>query len=982
MKSRIAKLICLALSVFTIVSSVPAGSVLAQETGGTEAAVWSVAEGVSAISEWAASQNYSKGDIVSYNKTYYECLQPHTSLEGWEPANAPALWTVYTGDVPDTEVPDTETPDTETPDTETPDTEVVEVASIALDQSEVIAEKGQSVTLKASILPENATDKNVVWSSSDSSVATVKDGVITAVAAGSAMVTATAGQKSAQCTVTVKETEAPKPSTSDLPDRVLTGYWQNFDNGATCLKLGDVPKEYNIICISFAEATQTAGEITFQLDATLSEKLGGYTTADFKADVTKAHEKGQKVVLAIGGEVGNVLINSPDAAQKFADSAYALMQEYGFDGVDIDLEHGIDVTNLADALHQLAKKAGSSFILTMAPQTMDIYTYDATYLKLAREVSDILTIMNTQYYNSGGMPGYDGKVYNQGTVGFLTSLAVTQLEGGLRPDQVGLGLPATTKAAGGGYQDPANVAKAIESLVNGTEADGFTPPKAYPNLRGAMTWSINWDAQNNYNFANTIAACFAKLPAVNAAAETAVLAGDKAVLSESTETADDAVKTEPPYPFWKDYKNYPDKNTKVYYKGKIYQNKWYANAGVKPDAGEPWEYVEDAEWTVKEDEKNYQKDENAEADSINKILTDEEITALYGGINKEYSPEAAVGRLNELISEEDYNALFPYRFGSEGWKGCSATAQYYPDTTGLPDYYSYENLQKAVETLANTVIKVQWYDGAAWCYRLIRLDKTTKEQRLIYCDESFDAEWLVNSKTLETTVCDYGSFLAEGDLNTRKRELAGFLANISHETGGGTIQGEVSEDLTGLYFNEEVGYIGSSAIGYVQSTGTTYLPVEGKSYHGRGPIQLSYNYNYGLCSDVLYGDSSILLKNPEKVTEDGVLGLMTGIWFWMTPQPPKPSCHQVITGTWQPKEGAANAEYNGNFGLTIVIINNESGQSETGAGAVARRAKYYRIFAGKMGADITNEHCDTMGMTTFVQQPGALTITCGLNQED
>lgn len=81
-------------------------------------------------------------------------------------------------------------------------------------------------------------------------------------------------------------------------------------------------------------------------------------------------------------------------------------------------------------------------------------------------------------------------------------------------------------------------------------------------------------------------------------------------------------------------------------------------------------------------------------------------------------------------------------------------------------------------------------------------------------------------------------------------------------------RGEADEELTGLYFNEEVGCIGSSAIGYVQSTGTNYLTVEGKSYHGRGPIQLSYNYNYGLCSDVLFGDSSILLENPEKVTED------------------------------------------------------------------------------------------------------------------
>lgn len=933
------------MSALMVLSVVPANLVQAAEPGQT-------AEESAAVTAtpWEAAKSYVKGDIVSYNQKYYQCMQPHTSLEGWEPSSTPALWSEYTGEVTEPEK--------------------IPVTQITLNQTAVSLEAGKTTKLTAEVAPENATEKTVTWTSSNTSVAAVKDGLVTAVAAGTAVITAAAGSKTASCEVTVTgEAVIPPTPEPGLTGRAITGYWQNFDNGAVCLKLRDVPKEYNIICVSFADATQTPGEITFNLDKTLCEKLGGYTVEEFKEDIAKAHEKGQKVVLAIGGEVGNVIINSESAAQKFADSAYALMNEYGFDGVDVDLEHGIDVTNLAKALHLLADKAGNGFILTMAPQTLDVYTYDATYLKLAREVKDILTIMNTQYYNSGGMPGYDGKIYNQGTIGFLSALAVTQLEAGLRPDQIGIGVPAVTKAAGGGYQDAANVAAAVESLVYGTEAGGFTPPKAYPSLGGAMTWSINWDATNDYKFVKTMAACFAKLPAVTAQSAADVQAEVQASLPDTVEVENQTeVKTEPPYPFWKDYKNYPDKGTKVYYKGKIYENKWYANAGVKPDSGEPWVFVEDAEWTVAEDDKNYQKDEEAGKAEINKVLTDAEITALYGGINPEYLPEAAVGRLGDLISKTDYEALFPYRFGSEGWKNCSGTAQYYPNAAELPDYYSYENLQSAVQTLANTIIKVQWYEGAEWCYRLIRLDKTTKEQKLIYCDESFDAEWLVNSKTLMTNVCDYGSFLSVGDLNTRKRELAGFLANISHETGGGTIQGEVEESLTGLYFNEEVGYIGSSAIGYVQSTGTAYLPVAGKSYHGRGPIQLSYNYNYGLCSDVLYGDSSILLNNPEKVAQDGVLGFMTGIWFWMTPQPPKPSCHQVITGTWEPKAGAANEKYNGKFGLTIVVINNESGQSETGTGAVARRARYYRIFAAKMGADITNDQCDTVGMTTFVQQ--------------
>lgn len=440
----------------------------------------------------------------------------------------------------------------------------------------------------------------------------------------------------------------------------------------------------------------------------------------------------------------------------------------------------------------------------------------------------------------------------------------------------------------------------------------------------------------------------------------------------TTTTTTAGEKIDPPYPFWQDYKNYATPNTYVYYKGKIYYNQWYMSAGIEPTSSDPANcrvLVGDAEWTVPESDDNYKKP-SAESE-INRILTDAEVNTLFGGINPEYSPEASANRLDELIPKSYYEELFPYRFGSPLWKANPATKAYYPNPDELPDYYSYENLKEAVHRLAGTIIKVEWYEGAEWCYRIIRLDKATKEQMLVYSDKEFGADYLESTKEHCTSICDYGSFLATGDLNTRKRELAGFLANISHETGGGSVDGQVSDNLTGLYFNEEVGFIGSDAIGYVQNGGTNYLPVAGKSYHGRGGIQLSYNYNYGLCSDVLFGDSSILLNDPDMLERDGILGLMTGIWFWMTPQPPKPSCHQVITGIWQPKPGAPNESYNGNFGLTIIIINNEAGQSETGAGAVARRARYFRLFAAKMGADITGEHCDTVGMTTFTQTPAA-----------
>ncbi len=62
--------------------------------------------------------------------------------------------------------------------------------SVALDNTEATLGVGETVTLTATVLPENAADKTVTWTSSDDKVATVKDGVVTAVAAGEATITA------------------------------------------------------------------------------------------------------------------------------------------------------------------------------------------------------------------------------------------------------------------------------------------------------------------------------------------------------------------------------------------------------------------------------------------------------------------------------------------------------------------------------------------------------------------------------------------------------------------------------------------------------------------------------------------------------------------------------------------------------------------------------------------------------------------------
>ena len=116
----------------------------------------------------------------------------------------------------------------------------VAVTGVTLDKSEVSITVGKTATLTATITPSNATNKNVSWTSSDEGVATVENGVVTAVAEGSATITVTTedGKYSASCEV------------SALPDGGETTYSYKFtskDWGAT---LNDTEANLSLIHIS------------------------------------------------------------------------------------------------------------------------------------------------------------------------------------------------------------------------------------------------------------------------------------------------------------------------------------------------------------------------------------------------------------------------------------------------------------------------------------------------------------------------------------------------------------------------------------------------------------------------------------------------------------------------------------------------------------------------------------------------------------
>mgnify|MGYP002621129711 CR=1 FL=1 len=293
--------------------------------------------------------------------------------------------------------------------------------------------------------------------------------------------------------------------------------------------------------------------------------------------------------------------------------------------------------------------------------------------------------------------------------------------------------------------------------------------------------------------------------------------------------------------------------------------------------------------------------------------------------------QVATGTLAELLSPADWEELFPYRHGFID-----------PETVRTTDFYSYQSFANAINRISAFELLIERRCGTN-LQRITHINKVTGAETLISISEFFDASWNQNFPILKESV-RYSDFLTEGSLTERKRELAAFLANISHETTGGP---EVDNNYNwGLFFLVEGGGTVDFPPGSYTAESGDYPAVEGQSYYGRGPIQLSYNYNYGQASEHIFGDKNILLNNPALLETDAEISFMTAIWFWMTPQAPKPSAHDVIIDVYVPTQQEIEAGRVNGFGTTVNIINGgvECGDGGDEGYQVVDRINYYKRY--------------------------------------
>ncbi|MET9910812.1 glycoside hydrolase family 18 protein [Streptomyces sp. NPDC006476] len=348
--------------------------------------------------------------------------------------------------------------------------------------------------------------------------------------------------KSAAVTATTGSTGG----TPDLPAHALVGYLHaSFANGSGYTRLADVPASWDVIDLAFGEPTSaTSGDIRFTR-CPVTECPNVESDAEFKAAIKAKQAAGKKVLISIGGQNGQVQLTTTAARDAFVSSVSNIIDTYGLDGLDIDFEgHSLSlnaddtdfkhpttpvIVNLISALKTLKAKYGSRFVLTMAPETFFVqmgYQYYGTgkwggqdprcgaYLPVIHALRDDLTLLHVQDYNSGPIMGLDNQYHSMGGADFHIAMTDMLLTGfpvagdpanvfpPLRPDQVAIGMPASTNA-GNGYVAPAEVVKTLDCLTREANCGSYPTHGTWPALRGLMTWSINWDRYSNGEFQKT-----------------------------------------------------------------------------------------------------------------------------------------------------------------------------------------------------------------------------------------------------------------------------------------------------------------------------------------------------------------------------------------------------------------------------------------------------------------------------------------------
>ncbi|WP_347900998.1 chitinase [Pseudomonas purpurea] len=285
--------------------------------------------------------------------------------------------------------------------------------------------------------------------------------------------------------------------------KILMGFWHNWAAGPSDgyqrgqfanLNLVDIPKDYNVVAVAFMKGN---GIPTF--------KPYNLSDEEFRRQVGVLNSQGRAVLISLGGADAHIELRK-GSEQAMANEIIRLVETYGFDGLDIDLEQSaIDYADNKTVLPVALKMVkdhyageGKHFIISMAPE-FPYLTTGGRYVSYIKALEGYYDFIAPQYYNQGGdgvwAPEANGgkgawlaqnnDAMKEDFLYYLTDSLVTGTRGFTKipADKLVIGLPTNVDAAATGYViNPAAVVNAFKRL----DAAGHP-------IKGLMTWSINWD---------------------------------------------------------------------------------------------------------------------------------------------------------------------------------------------------------------------------------------------------------------------------------------------------------------------------------------------------------------------------------------------------------------------------------------------------------------------------------------------------------
>ncbi|KTD76328.1 glycosyl hydrolase family 18 protein [Legionella waltersii] len=409
-------------------------------------------------------------------------------------------------------------------------------------------------TLSLTFTPNNGTAPIVqtvdLVNGSGSATVSLIDGVIYTVS-GQSVAGYTISFSPQPLTATANAIETVTLTANPVSSGRIIGYLPGWKTPPTAQALADAG--YTHMMVSFGVfSTSTPGQIIPAFDTVT------------KPYIQSLHQKGIKVILSLGGaltSLPNTTVDfhqalaaaaSPDAfKQTFMGSLRSLIDEYKFDGFDIDIEYGLngggtftnpqgDIAVLASIINTMYNQT-PNLLITMAPQTANVAAtsgFDGVwgnYASLIMQTHNSLAWVGIQLYNTGCMFGIDRVCYGPTPVSnpdFSVAMATDLLEnwpaqipnGGntgfqpyisyLNPSQVVIGYLAAN-ANGSGDGSPviptSTIKRAIQCLktatASSTSCSTYVPPRAYGNIGGVFNWEVTFDQSNNFRFATDLKNC-------------------------------------------------------------------------------------------------------------------------------------------------------------------------------------------------------------------------------------------------------------------------------------------------------------------------------------------------------------------------------------------------------------------------------------------------------------------------------------------